>query len=554
MIEGVDNNNVSVTGPLVYVPAEATAEFTLLQNQFSSEFGHSTGGQFNTIVRSGGNEIHGDLYEYFQNRNLNALDAQYAHLGYTSPPRYDQNRFGGTIGGPILKDKLFYFGDFEYAPMGQAYAPASPVIGPTTAGFALLDQMNNAGTISKTNYSIFKQYVPAAGIASGTTTVNGVPIPIGILNVAGAFYANTLSYVGSIDYNPSSKDQIRGRLISNKTEQLDNAANLPVFWTTIPLRYYIATAADYHTFSPTLINEVRLAYNRYSSNYPVGNFKFPGLDRFPNLQMTDDLGLQIGPDPNAPQFTYQNTYQLVENLNWTKGRHTFKFGFDGRDQISPQFFIQRERGDYDWTTLGGYLTDTVPDYLAERNLGKSGYYGNLWATFLYATDNWRVRNNLTINLGLRWERSTVPLSDGIYQNMNAISSVPGLITFRGASTANHNFAPRIGIAYSPGSSGRTSIRAGFGMAYDLVFQNIGITSTPPQLSATYDADGFPKLFKQPFLANGGIYPGSLPGGTIYTDPAEARYNTSSYLPPSQTMPYAISWNAGVQLLPQRLHV
>jgi hypothetical protein len=84
------------------------------------------------------------------------------------------------------------------------------------------------------------------------------------------------------------------------------------------------------------------------------------------------------------------------------------------------------------------------------------------------------------------------------------------------------------------------------MAYDLVFQNIGITSTPPQLSATYDADGFPNLFKQPFLANGGIYPGSLPGGTIYTDPAEARYNTSSYLPPSQTMPYAISWNAGVQ--------
>src|SRR6266542_6383929 len=116
MIEGVDNNNKTVTGPLVYVPTEATAEFTLLQNQFGAEFGHSSGGQFNTIVRSGTNDIHGSLYEYFQNRNLNAVDAVYANQGIRSNQRFDQNKLGAAVGGALIKDKLFAFANAEYAP------------------------------------------------------------------------------------------------------------------------------------------------------------------------------------------------------------------------------------------------------------------------------------------------------------------------------------------------------------------------------------------------------------------------------------------------------
>ena len=120
MIEGVDNNNKTVTGPLVYVPTEATAEFTLLQNQVGAEFGHSSGGQFNTVIKSGTNEMHGSLYEYFQNRNLNAVDALYANQGIRSNPRFDQNRLGASVGGALIKDKLFYFANGEYAPLGVA--------------------------------------------------------------------------------------------------------------------------------------------------------------------------------------------------------------------------------------------------------------------------------------------------------------------------------------------------------------------------------------------------------------------------------------------------
>src|SRR5439155_3939138 len=137
MVEGVDNNNKTVTGPLVYVPTDATGEFAILQNNYNSEFGHSTGGQFNTVVKSGENGMHGTAYEYFQNRKLNAIDQKYVRQGITKNPRYDQNRVGGSVGGPIIKNKWFYFGNFEYAPLGQASTVSAPVLTPTAAGYAL---------------------------------------------------------------------------------------------------------------------------------------------------------------------------------------------------------------------------------------------------------------------------------------------------------------------------------------------------------------------------------------------------------------------------------
>jgi hypothetical protein len=540
MIEGVDNNNKAITGPLVYVPTEATAEFTLLQNQFAPEFGHSSGGQFNTVIKSGTNSVHGSIYEYFQNRNLNAEDQGFARQGYRSNPRFDQNRLGATIGGPIIKNKLFYFGNFEYAPLGQAFTLSPPVFAPTAAGFALLDQMSG---ISKTNYSVFKQYVGPAPVASGKTTVNGVDIPIGILPVAGAFYTNQYTALASVDYNVSDKDQVRWRLINNKIDQLDNLANLPAFWTTLPQRFWLTSLSEFHNFTPNVTNELRLAYNRFTQYYLLPNFQFPGLDKFPNITIDNDLALQIGPDSNAPQFTVQNTYQLVENINWTTGKHTFKFGFDGRKLISPQHFIQRERGDYNWPDLQSYLLDLVPDDFAERNLGDVTYYGDQWATYLYGNDNWRIRPNLSLNLGLRWEWTGVPYSQR-FQALNSISDVPGLISFHAPTSAKKNFAPRIGIAYSPGSSGNTSIRAGFGMAYDVIFDNVGSTAYPPQQSATFDAGNFPTIFKAPFMGNGGIKPGVLAAGGNLSQ-ADARAATSSYIY-DQVLPYSIQWNFGVQ--------
>src|ERR1039458_9648897 len=124
-IEGIDNNSGSVTGPLVTVPNDAVAEFSVQQNQISPEFGHSSGGQFNQVLKSGGNEFHGTAYEYLQNRKLNAADNFDALNGNELHPRYDNNRFGGSLGGPIKKNKMFFYGLYEYNPIGRSATPGS---------------------------------------------------------------------------------------------------------------------------------------------------------------------------------------------------------------------------------------------------------------------------------------------------------------------------------------------------------------------------------------------------------------------------------------------
>jgi hypothetical protein len=146
-------------------------------------------------------------------------------------------------------------------------------------------------------------------------------------------------------------------------------------------------------------------------------------------------------------------------------------------------------------------------------------------------------------LGLRWERTTVPQTE-LLQNLNSLANAPGVLSFSSPKTSSRNFAPRLGIAYSPGHSGTTSIRAGFGLGYDVIYDNVGTTEYPPQLSPTIDAGNDPVKYHAPFLADGAIGPRDVVVGSNLT-PAEARAQTSAYLP-DQKLPYAIQWNVGVQ--------
>jgi hypothetical protein len=545
-IEGVDNNSKSVTGPLVYVPNDAVQEFTVLQNVFQAEFGHSSGGQFNTNVRAGSNTYHGTAYEYFDNRNLNAVDQLFQNQGITKNPRYDQNRFGGNFGGPIKKNKLFFFTDWEYNPTGQV--STAGVTAPTAAGLATLAALPN---VSATNLKILQQYIPLAPVADQApqpyTLPNGgtVNVPVGTANVSGPDFQNWLYGVISVDYSLSDKDQLRGRLILNKNDGFPPSAEpqLPVFFLPSPSRYYLATLTEYHNFSPSVTNEFRFGFNRYNQLVPEGNFQFPGLDKFPTLSF-DDLGIQLGVNTSAPQFTIQNTYQFTDNLSWVKGKHTFKFGFDGRKLISPQSFTQRALGDYEYTQLTDFLYDLKPFDFAERSTGSYTYYGDQIATYAYVSDSWKVNRHLTADLGVRWEFSSVPYGQRL-QSVNSLSNVPGVLTFGTPQPGYKNFAPRLGLAYSPGNSGNTSIRAGFGMAYDVLFDNLGILSSPPQFSQTVDQTcNTDQSYQCPggFLKNGGIGPGT---STAALTPAQARAATSAYIP-NQVLPYALNWTLGVQ--------
>ncbi len=373
--------------------------------------------------------------------------------------------------------------------------------------------------------------------ASGAQTPAACPVEIGLVPVTAPAYTNNEFAVASMDYNISDRDALRGRFILNRSGTIDSNGFPAAFYQTVPTNAYLVTASEFHTFTPTLVNEFRLGFDRFSQIFPVGSQKFPGLDAFPNITIFE-LGVELGPDPNAPQSAVQNQYQLTDSVSWTKGSHTLKFGFDGWKQISPQTFTQRSRGDYEWTNLSDYLFDYNPDYLAQRSLGGAKYYGDRVLTGFFVNDSWKIKPNVTLNLGLRYEYQTVPYSERL-QTENAISNVPGVITFGEPQPQKNAIMPRIGIAYSPGTSGRTSIRAGFGMFYDVLYDNQGLLTLPPQSTTTVDVTG---LNQGNFLANGGIPP-TAQGATL--SQADARAGTGGYVP-NQIRPQTTSWNIGIQ--------
>jgi hypothetical protein len=572
-IEGIDNNNKAVTGPLVQVPNDAVGDFTLITTQFSPEFGHSSGGQFNENIVSGTNKFHGRAYEYFQNRNLNAASGTAGHK--IPNPRYDNNRYGGQIGGPIIKDKLFFFGNYERQSIGQS--SSYYLCTPTASGFSELNGLATADNFNANNLAQFEKYVPAATVTGaggtgidavndaacgnqktgaqflsvsnatsanengelGATTTNQIPLGNYLVNAPN--FSNEYSITAAVDYTISNTDSLRFRYISNNLASEDIAASLPEFFLPIPTKNYLATISEFHTFTANLTNEFRLGFNRYTNTTPSGNFSYPGLDAFPNLTFYDQGFINVGPDGNAPQFTIQNLYQLTDNISYTHGKNTFKIGFDGRKYISPQGFTQRARGDYEYNITDEFLHDFASDSngFSERSAGTHTYYGDQTALYGYANDTYRATPQLTFNLGLRYEFTSVPVGERT-QSLNAISNVPGLITFGVPQPAYKNFAPRFGVEYAPDT--KTSVRAGFGLAYDVLFDNLGTLSQPPQVQTTLDVGTSPApAFGQAnFLANGGLVGAS--GALSATD---AKALTGAYIP-NQVVPYAESYTLTIQ--------
>jgi len=234
--------------------------------------------------------------------------------------------------------------------------------------------------------------------------------------------------------------------------------------------------------------------------------------------------------------------------------------------ISPQSFTQRARGDYYYcgtldfgcapydagqpsaaSGLENYLFDYAPEDFGERSTGNVQYAGDQYSIYAFGNDEWRLTSHLTLSLGLRYEFTGTPAGTGL-QSKNSISSVPGLITFQRPEPQKKNFAPRVGFAYSPGNSGDTSIRGGFAMAYDVIYDNLPILSFPPQASSTCDvgaAGGSCTYTTSGFLANGGLPVGSGSGFKTFPTQLDAQEATSAYIP-NQKLPYSESWNIGIQ--------
>ncbi|HTM13080.1 MAG TPA: TonB-dependent receptor [Bryobacteraceae bacterium] len=541
-VEGADNNSYFVTGPLSTPSNEALSEFTVLQNHYGSQFGGAPGGIFDAIVKSGGNQIHGSLYEYLENRNLNALDAKYARQGATSPPRYDSNRLGATFGGPILKNKLFYFGSFEYNPTGNAFTPLSVVEAPTASGFQAL---NAIPSLSKTNLGVLSKYLPAAPVPTDSIQVLNATIPVGPLSIIGPSYVNQYSAVGSIDWDVSDRDRVRGRYLYTRYSGIDTSqVYLPAFFAKVPDNTHLVSLSEYHTFSATAQNEFRAAYSRNFDQRSAADVTFPGLTGFPTLYFDDIGGGQFfGPNPGYPYGQVQDELQLSDSITKTFSRHTIKVGYDFRDVILSSSFVSYPNGYYWYSSLERYLSDLTPDLFGQRFLGANGpLTGAMPLGFLqnaaYLQDDYRILPNLTLNLGVRYEYVAVPVISRA-QGLGSIADVPGVITFREPRPSGTDWSPSVGFAYSPGKNGVWAIRGGFSRAFDMPYGNLAANTAPAfygsGLNVNGDAPGF--------LANGGL---NREVGLLST-PASARAATTGYTP-DQTRPYALTYTLGVQRL------
>ncbi|HEX8501446.1 MAG TPA: hypothetical protein VF659_12760, partial [Pyrinomonadaceae bacterium] len=535
-------------------------------------------------TKSGTNDYHGSFYGFFRNRYLNALDNLQKQAGVTRNradgdlfmPRSDYFRGGANFGGPLPipnftgedrmfwsgKDKLFFFTSYERLQTGSA-AAAGGIAAPTAAGYATLAALPG---VRATNLNVLQQFLPVAPAANAGTieycriavdfetcpAAQVATVPVGLITFPAPNFFKQNHAVGNIDYNHSSATQFRFRFTMTNGSDIDTAASLPVFFSPVPSKQRLFSATMLHNFSSNVINEFRLAFRRSSQNFPVPAFTFPGLDSFPNL-ILDDLGVNIGPDPNAPQFGIENNYQLVDNITYLAGNHSIKFGGDFRKIISPQRFVQRERGDYEYLSVADYLRDFSPVF-AERNVGGNTYYGDQKILYAFVQDDWKARHNLTLNLGLNYSYQEIP-KGAKFQAANAISSVPGLLEFKAPKSQTKNFSPRVGLAYAPdfdggalgsifGSSGKSSIRAGFSMAYDYIFDNLYILSNPPQAQQTIDCPdpSNPRCPATNFLASGGITPNATGG---LTNAAVARSVTGSFIP-DQEVPYSLTWTLSFQ--------
>ncbi|MBA2504290.1 MAG: carboxypeptidase regulatory-like domain-containing protein [Pyrinomonadaceae bacterium] len=572
VLDGVDNNDKSVTGPSVYTSPEVVQEFSLLQNQFSAEFVRSNGGQFITVTKSGTNDFRGSVYGFIRNRYLNALDTLQKNAGVVRDrtgdpdngvipfPRSDFFRGGFNVGGPLLlprsdeggqspfflaRDRAFFFVAYERLQTGSS-ASSGGITTPTAAGFAAI---NSIPGLSPTNLGIFNRFVPVAPVGNSTITVAGRTIPVGDIQFAAPSFVKQNYLVLNFDVTQSENTQHRARFSRNNNQGINTAANLPTFFAPIPIKQRLFSYTLLHNFTPNFINETRLAYRRSDQSFPIPEgFVFPGLDAFPNIGLLD-LNIDIGPDGNTPQFGIENNYQVVNQSTYLAGNHSFKFGGDFRRLISPQTFVQRQRGDFQFNTTERFLRDISPDFLAERNVGTAPYAGDQHILFAFFQDDWRVRPNVTLNLGVNYSYQQVPRG-AKEQVRNAISSVPGLLEFREPREQLTNFAPKVGIVYAPnfdsgllgrvfGSNGKSSIRAGFSMGYDYIFDNLYILSSPPQSQQTASVEptaGIPN-----FLASGGIPDRPIP----ITNAADARSATGSFIP-DQEVPYSITYTLSFQ--------
>jgi hypothetical protein len=511
-IDGQNNNDNSVAGPSLAVSdPEFVSEYQITTSNFGAEYGRNSGSVVNIVTKSGSNNLHGSLYGTESNQRFDALSSnQKAYEGLTKVPTVNDLFLGGTVGGPIIKDKLFFFGGDNAEILNQGSVFGTGLLTPTPAGIATLAACypGSPGVTALQNYGPWSikggnpsQQGTAQLVDLGTCTgveENGIQRTL-------PTDSRQYNFVVKLDFQ-TAKNQFYGRYIYSKTN----------FFNVDPGSGGAAAGYSYNEpglsqdygFSWTrninshMANEFRASYGRINVDFGsnnLGNTIPPQTNlesALANIIFNDTKLLTFGPLTNLPQGRIVNTYQGQDNWTYFKGRNSFKAGINFTYQRSPNAFLPNVNGQYRFSDYGQLAAD-VPNRIRIAS-GNPNLDFREKDTFLYFQDDIKLTSSLTINAGLTWSYYGQPAN--LFHNLTTKSqqsstplwdpSLPlSVTTFPSIPAPKNSFGPNIGFAWSPGKSrfssggGKTVIRGGYRLAYDPPFYNIylNISSAAPNV-------------------------------------------------------------------------
>lgn len=512
LIDGLDNNDNSITGQ-VYQPTvrDAYSQVTVLGGDYSAEFGRAGGAVVNVITRSGTNEFHGSAYDIIQNSAFDALTpGQKSQSGLTEVPQFSQNTFGGSLGGPIIKNKLFFFGTYQ-ADLVRAGGVTGLAVVPTAAGINQLRALFPAGTNPNLD-----RYLGIVGELRGQTNLIQVPIgggrdPIefGTATRFSAQPVNTYDYLARVDWASSAKNSFSVRYLANKqlfSNQFPDpstgiaGSQFPGFEIDVPSLTQNVFLSDTYVFSPRTVNEARFGYGRF--NLFFGPRDADLITSGPQFLFSGTTISTVGLSQSFPQGRIFNNFQFQDTLTHTVGNHTLRVGTDILMQRAKQFVPINTRGTLTFAAGGGFpafgnFLDSfsgVGTGAAAKVFGAGLDYPNVTTYAFFINDSWKVRPNLTLNFGLRYERFGAVANNATFPAFTGFDAP--LQTRVEQQNDNNNFGPRFSFAWSPSytegwlgnvlGAEKTVIRGGFAINYDVFFNNIlsNIMATSPNALGT----------------------------------------------------------------------
>lgn len=463
--------------PATILPLDALQEISITTST-EAEFGRSSGATVNMVTKSGTNAIHGSVYEYFRNNGLDARN--FFNTTDQQQNLFHNNQYGFSVGGPLVKDKTFWFVNYEGGREGVGIPTLARV--PTTAE---INQSiaNNGGVVNPVIASLLAR--------NPWPAPNRTPDSQGNNLLASTQGSNRVdSLIAKVDHHFTESDILTGRYFYGNSDQsfplgLTGGGILPGFNSVVPTNINIVSLSYTHIFSRQLLMEIRAGYNRLSKNlFPQDRAFDPGSIGLNMGTGPQDFGLpflsvgnfaKLGATTSDPRGRVDTNTQFFNNYNYTAGRHNWKFGYEFRRTSIDGFFDSGYRGKLTFKTLDQFIAGSPSSgRQAQGNSSRQTFQNN---HSLYVQDNFHILSHLSLNYGVRWEYFGVV---GEQQNRFSILDPGGnLRTVKQLYPRDlNNFAPRVGLAWDVFGNAATVLRAGWGLYYDAFSQDFFVGQLP----------------------------------------------------------------------------